>query len=245
MDDPNADTEWNDILRAKGILPPKDEKRDDDLEDAFVEMVKAREAKLNSLENKELDELDELEDLEDDQILNEYRYKRMMEMKAQAVKEKYGEVTEISKPEFIKEVTEASKECYVVVHLYKDYIPVCKLMNRCLSELAQQFKATKFLKIVSDQCIPNYPDFNVPTLLIYGDGDIKANLVGAVQFGGMKMTTKSLRALLATYGAVPADKSEDDDEDRKTAPKKSIYQSRATAALSSDEEESDNDNGYY
>ena len=24
--DPNADTEWNDILRAKGILPPKEEK---------------------------------------------------------------------------------------------------------------------------------------------------------------------------------------------------------------------------
>lgn len=63
-------------------------------------------------------------------------------------------------------------------------------MNRCLSELAQQFKATKFLKIVGDQCIPNYPDMNVPTLLIYGDGDIKANLVGAIQFGGMKMTTK-------------------------------------------------------
>ena len=25
MQDPNADTEWNDILRAKGILPPKEE----------------------------------------------------------------------------------------------------------------------------------------------------------------------------------------------------------------------------
>lgn len=25
MEDPNADTEWNDILRAKGILPPKEE----------------------------------------------------------------------------------------------------------------------------------------------------------------------------------------------------------------------------
>ena len=23
MQDPNADTEWNDVLRAKGILPPK------------------------------------------------------------------------------------------------------------------------------------------------------------------------------------------------------------------------------
>lgn len=63
----------NDILRAKGILPPKDEKRDDEVEDAFVGMVKAKEAELNSLANKDLDELDELEDLEDDRILNEYR----------------------------------------------------------------------------------------------------------------------------------------------------------------------------
>lgn len=70
-------------------------------------------------------------------------------------------------------------------------IPACKLMNRCLTELALQFKATKFVRIVSDQCIPNFPDQNVPAILIYGDGDIKANLVGAIQFGGMKMTTKS------------------------------------------------------
>ena len=26
MQDPNEDTEWNDILRAKGILPPKEKK---------------------------------------------------------------------------------------------------------------------------------------------------------------------------------------------------------------------------
>lgn len=67
----------NDILRAKGILPPKDEKKDDELEDAFVDMVRARQTKLDSLEDKDLDELDELEDLEDDQVLNEYRYFEM------------------------------------------------------------------------------------------------------------------------------------------------------------------------
>lgn len=44
----------------------------------------------------------------------------MMEMHALAAKEKYGEVLDISKPDFIREVTEASKDCYVVVHLYKD-----------------------------------------------------------------------------------------------------------------------------
>ena len=26
LQDPNEDTEWNDVLRAKGILPPKEEK---------------------------------------------------------------------------------------------------------------------------------------------------------------------------------------------------------------------------
>lgn len=44
----------------------------------------------------------------------------MMEMQALAAKEKFGEVYDISKPDFIREVTEASKDCYVVVHLYKD-----------------------------------------------------------------------------------------------------------------------------
>lgn len=48
------------------------------------------------------------------------RQKRMQEMQQAASKEKYGEVTQISKPDFVKEVTEASKECFVVVHLYQD-----------------------------------------------------------------------------------------------------------------------------
>ncbi|KAI8979958.1 thioredoxin-like protein [Pilobolus umbonatus] len=244
MDDPNADTE-NDILRSKGILPPKDTDNDDRLEDAYVDLMKNRQAEKSNLDNKDLDELDELEDLEDDDILNQYRHKRMMEMRALASKEKYGEVTEISKPEFVKEVTDASKEVHVVVHLYKNGIPASALMSRCLSELASQFKATKFVKIVSDQCIPNYPDFNVPTLLIYGEGDLKANLVGAIQFGGMKMTTRSIRAILAKYGAVPAEKVEDED-DRPLQPRKHIYQSKNTSALSSDDDySSDNDRGYY
>jgi thioredoxin-like negative regulator of GroEL len=115
----------------------------------------------------------------------------MKEMQQIASKEKYGEVMQISKPDFVKEVTEASKECSVIVHLFQDSIPACKLMNRHLSELAQRYKAVKFLKIVADQCIPNYPDRNVPTLLVYVDGDIRANMIGAVLFGGMKMTVDS------------------------------------------------------
>jgi hypothetical protein len=41
-------------------------------------------------------------------------------MQAEALRSKFGEVYHISKPDFVKEVTEASKENAVIVHLYKD-----------------------------------------------------------------------------------------------------------------------------
>lgn len=37
MQNPNEDTEWNDILRSKGILPPKKEATID--EDTVVQVV--------------------------------------------------------------------------------------------------------------------------------------------------------------------------------------------------------------
>lgn len=36
MQDPNEDTEWNDVLRAKGILPPKPEEPSEDDADTQV-----------------------------------------------------------------------------------------------------------------------------------------------------------------------------------------------------------------
>lgn len=36
IQDPNADTEWNDILRRKGILPPKEEPKEDEEEEQIL-----------------------------------------------------------------------------------------------------------------------------------------------------------------------------------------------------------------
>ncbi|CAG8781838.1 2473_t:CDS:2, partial [Gigaspora margarita] len=91
----------NGILRARGILPAQQMKQDKHLED------------------KTLDKLDELENEEDGCVLLEYRQKRIAEMKAEALRAKFGEVIQISKPDFIKEAIDASKEVWVVVHLFK------------------------------------------------------------------------------------------------------------------------------
>lgn len=45
----------------------------------------------------------------------------------------------------------------------------CGLLQTCLDELAGKYPSTKFLRIVSTDAIPNYPDANLPTLLVYND----------------------------------------------------------------------------
>jgi hypothetical protein len=49
-----------------------------------------------------------------------YRQQRLSELKVKQSTEKYGYITEISRDEYTREVTEKSKECFVVVYLWSD-----------------------------------------------------------------------------------------------------------------------------
>ena len=95
---------------------------------------------------------------------------------------------EISKDEYVAEVNRAGEGVWVVLLVYKPSVPLCKIMEQHLRELARKFPATKFLKSVSSVCIPNYPDKNLPTVFVYRDGDMKRQLVGPEAFGGLKVS---------------------------------------------------------
>ncbi|XP_014208815.1 viral IAP-associated factor homolog [Copidosoma floridanum] len=207
MQNPEEDTEWNDILRAKGIIPEK--KKDAEVtEEQLVQMLenticeKTGKVQVN-LEDKTLDELDELEDEEDERILLEYRNKRIAEIQEYAKKAKYGDVREISAQDYVLEVNQAGEDVWVVLHLYKSGIPLCTLVNQHLSSLAKKFPMTKFLKSISNTCIPNYPDANLPTIFIYKDGSMEKQLVGPIELRGMKLTEPELEWMLGKVGAVP------------------------------------------
>lgn len=66
-----------------------------------------------------LDELDELEDDEDDRILEEYRRRRIAELKEQAQKNVFGYVIEISGQDFVGQINKAGSGIWVVLLLYK------------------------------------------------------------------------------------------------------------------------------
>ena len=113
MQNPNEDTEWNDILRAKGVIPEKPKEaeiNEDELVKMLEDTIKQKSGgKNNRLLNKhykklkiiifvifsvkdmadmDLDELDELEDEEEEMIMLQMRNQRIAQMKALQEKSK-------------------------------------------------------------------------------------------------------------------------------------------------------------
>ncbi|KAI8921031.1 thioredoxin-like protein [Powellomyces hirtus] len=237
------DNEWNDALRAQGIIEPKEAEITEDQINEMMDKVISSKYGEKDIEDRTLDELDELEDEEDDRVLESYRRQRMAEIHAASRLEKYGTVTQISKPDYTVEVTEASANTWVVVHLFQNSVPACKLVNGILDRLAARYRATKFLKIVADQCIPNYPDRNTPTLLVYGNGDLKRNIIGIEQLGGNNTTVDHIEKMLKQIGAIEdspltagrANRDSDDEEDKP----RSGFNIRRAAKTDSDDDDWD------
>ena len=58
--------------------------------------------------------------------------------------------------------------------------------------IAKKFPESKFLKIVAEKAIPNYPDSNLPTLIVYKDGDPLTQIVGITSMGGSTIAPEGL-----------------------------------------------------
>jgi hypothetical protein len=214
---PNDDTEFNDVLRRHGILPPKPaaevEVTEAQIQSLVDQAVHARQHG-KPAEERTLDELDELEDELDERVFEEFRCvlprfcrcphdacptltdgvvsvhrrKRLQEMQAQAARARFGELVQVSESQYKGEINEAGAGVWVVVCLFQSGITACGLLLQRLASLARRFPATKFVKIVATDAIRNYPDRNCPTLLIYHNGDLKRQLVGLGSLSGLTTT---------------------------------------------------------
>jgi len=199
---PNSKYPRNDILRKHGVIPEKPPSPTPLIEEAILEG--RRLAYENRLEGKDLDELDELEDLEDENFLEKYRQQRVQELASLTKKAVHGTVYPISKPEFVKEVTEASIDGPVLVNLTSGL--GTNVESRILTELwrkaAREYGEVKFCEIRGDMAIEGYPDRNCPTILVYDKGDIVKQVVTLVLMGGVKIGMTEIDKLLIEVGAI-------------------------------------------
>ncbi|KDN47525.1 thioredoxin-like protein [Tilletiaria anomala UBC 951] len=163
-------------------------------------------------------------DEDEERILLSLRSHRMREMRVKLRNARFGRVYPISRVDYMREVTEASKEdpsdvaaqdeddvkgkgkgTGVICFLYKDGMDTCDLLAGYLETLAAKYPSSKFVSIVGDKCIPNYPDKNLPTLLIYRGGELHRQIVGLrreIGLDGMNTKCADIELLLTAVGAI-------------------------------------------
>lgn len=167
-------------------------------------------------------------DEQEERILLKLRTQRMKEMAAKAKLARFGRVYPISRVDYTREVTEASKEnassageeedqsagegTGVVCFLYNDSMETCNLLAKYLDTLAAKYPSSKFVSIVGDKCIPNYPDKNLPTMLIYRKGELHRQIVGLrpeIGLDGMNTKCADIELLLTAVGAIKREEAVD------------------------------------
>ena len=124
--------------------------------------------------------------------------KRLNELASLRQKSIFNHVYPLQKPEYAKEVTEASNHSFVAVLLTSSHSNndgSCLLIE-IWRELARRFGDVKFCQMRADLCIENYPDRNTPTVLIYKDGDIKKQIITLKDLKGMNSSIEGKFSVL-------------------------------------------------
>ena len=120
------------------------------------------------------------------------RKKRLAELSTISSASIYNQVYHLQKPDYSRDVTEASKQYFVFVLLTSSQGTnvESRLLTEVWRELARKFGDVKFCQIRADLCIEGYPDRNTPTVLAYRDGDIKRQIVTLRELNGVRTTVE-------------------------------------------------------
>lgn len=118
----------------------------------------------------------------------------MAELSTIATASVFNQVYPLQKPDYSKDVTEASTEAFVLVHLTSSLGTniESRLLTELWREMARKFGDIKFCEIRADMCIEGYPERNTPTILIYRDGDIKKQVVTLRELNGQDTTVRGM-----------------------------------------------------
>ena len=103
---------------------------------------------------------------------------------------KFNQVFPLQKPDYARDVTEASKEAFVLVNMTSSLgtNTESRLVTELWRQLAHDFGDVKFCEIRADLCIESYPEKNTPTILVYKDGDIRKQIITLREMRGVRTT---------------------------------------------------------
>ncbi|KAI9478895.1 MAG: thioredoxin-like protein [Benjaminiella poitrasii] len=174
-----------------------------------------------------LEHQQEEENDEDDEVLKQYREKRLQKLKqlkesnhhVRQQQKIFGTLMTIDADGYVTHIDDEWKTIPVIVHLFDERLPLCRLLDSHLSELARKYVLAKFVRVPAIDL-----DFDLvgsPAILAYQGGILVANLVRMVDEVGTRFDVETVEDILLSSGALSENdlyedmqqnSSEDDDE---------------------------------
>lgn len=147
------------------------------------------------------DELLEDEEDVDDHILMQYKLEKMRIMEEN--RPRFGDTKEMTAWTFDKEVEQAPKNVWVVVHVYQDYMERCARMNYAIAQVAKSYPHIKFLRARSDRLgLDKYPEMGLPTLIVFKNGAQLQNHIAVHEVIGNPFEVKDVEAFLIKHKVI-------------------------------------------
>eukprot|EP00928_Gymnodinium_smaydae_P058168 TRINITY_DN41395_c0_g1_i1.p1 TRINITY_DN41395_c0_g1~~TRINITY_DN41395_c0_g1_i1.p1 ORF type:complete len:264 (-),score=69.21 TRINITY_DN41395_c0_g1_i1:119-910(-) len=210
---PGETTQWEDIHRKNGNWEWKERQDDAYLRrkrNAAERAVIDAAEQLEPLEHCGLEQLDSLEDDGDEDVLAKYRRQRMAELKQKQREAKFGEVKQVCKGDFVREVTEGSADGqWVCVLLYVDARQACHAMFHPWAEVARRFPNVKFMKGIATEVVADFPDRSTPAVIIYRSTECEHQIIGVERWGGPRCSADIIEWELARLNVVQSELEED------------------------------------
>lgn len=158
--------------------------------------------KRNLPKETELDELDaEFQELmNDDSIINEYIAKRI-----NSGLPSFGRVDHLQNgDQLLRAIDDENSNVPVIVHIYTRQSKPSN-MNRCLDELAIEYKHVKFVTLDATvtNLSANFKENGVPALLAYKAGELVGSLVQLEELLDKNFETSQVRELLKDNKMIP------------------------------------------
>lgn len=146
--------------------------------------------------------------LSDDSLLQNFQRQRMSEMMARCGQhQQFGKVITLNNgDDFLNAVDKEGALTSVIIHIYENHLTACKVMNQCLTTLAEEYPQVKFCKIFGSVAglSKDFKSGGIPALLIYKAGNLIGNFVRVSDdLGGDDFFASDVESFLIENGMLP------------------------------------------
>lgn len=201
-----------DWQRFKQLETEKNEEKERERVQLMKKLAITSRTAAEDAERKEQDALDaEFAELLNEDTLLEFQRRRMVEMMERCgQRQVFGKVINLANgDEFLNAVDKESEHVTVIIHIYENHLAACKTLNKCLSNLADEYRQVKFCKIFGSVAglSKGFKVGGMPALIVYKAGALIGNFVRiSDDLGGDEFYATDVEGFLIEHGILP-DKS--------------------------------------